>query len=560
MKFRRLFRRDTVGKDAVSGLVLGVESVPDSLASGLLAGVNPIYGLYGAMWGTFTGALFTSSAFMAVQTTGAMSIIVSDVDEIANADDPAKALFTLSIMTGLVMLMLGLAKLGMLLNYVSQSVMIGFISAVGVNIVLGQLDGFTGYEAEGSNRISRALDLLTHIGDIDPKTFTTGAATIVLILVLERTKLGALGMVVAVFAASAMVPLFGWEVENLKDLADIPNSLPLPKFPDLGLIPSLLVPAAALAFIGLVQGAGVSASFPRPDGTPADASQDFIGQGAANIAAGALQGMPVGGSMSASALAVSGGAKSRLAVVIAGVVMAVVILLFAGPVGYIAMPALSGLLITVGVRTIKPGQIGTVLRTGRIQQMVLMVTFVLTMLIPLQFAVLIGVGTSMILYVIRQSTQISLQRLRIDDEGHVIDAGVPQDVRARSCPGTRTGWQPLLRRRAGIRRNAPRSKRRFRQLGGHPASPRPRRRRRDPDRGVAPVCAVAARCGEQTGPRLGAAGRRAAAAHHRCDRCDRRGEHLRAWTLADRHTPPGSLRCCCMDRRQSGWPERKGQR
>ena len=66
-----MFRRDTIGSDAVSGVVLGVESVPDSLASGLLAGVNPVFGLYGAMWGTFTGALFTSSAFMAVQTTGA---------------------------------------------------------------------------------------------------------------------------------------------------------------------------------------------------------------------------------------------------------------------------------------------------------------------------------------------------------------------------------------------------------------------------------------------------------------------------------------------------------
>ena len=155
---------------------------------------------------------------------------------------------------------------------------------------------------------------------------------------------------------------------------------------------------------------------------------DFVGQGAANIAAGALQGMPVGGSMSASALAVSGGAKSRLAIVIAGVVMAVVVLLFAGPVGYIAMPALSGLLITVGVRTIKPGQIVTVLRTGRIQQMVLGVTFVLTMLIPLQFAVLIGVGTSMILYIVRQSTQISLVRLQIDDDDHVLDDVVPDVV------------------------------------------------------------------------------------------------------------------------------------
>ena len=430
MNLRKLFRRDTLGKDAVSGVVLGVESVPDSLASGLLAGVNPIFGLYGAMWGTFTGALFTSSTFMAVQTTGAMSIIVADVDQIGDATDPARALFTLSIMTGVVMVVLGLVKLGMLLNYVSQSVMIGFISAVGVNIVLGQLDGFTGYAAEGSNRVLRAVDLVLHPFEIDLRTLAVGMTTIILILVLERTRLGALGMVVAVFAASAMVPLFGWEVERLQDIADIPNALPLPRLPDLGLVPSLVVPALALAFIGLVQGAGVSASFPLPDGTQPDASRDFIGQGAANIAAGTLQGMPVGGSMSASALAVSGGARSRLAVLIAGVVMGVVILVFARPVGYIAMPALAGLLIIVGVRTIKPGQIMTVLRTGRTQQAVLLVTFLLTMLIPLQFAVLAGVGMSMILYVIRQSNQVRVQRLRIDDERHVIDEEPPPELPA----------------------------------------------------------------------------------------------------------------------------------
>ena len=250
---RRLaLSRRTLGKDVPAGVVLGVESVPDGLAGGLLAGVNPIYGLYGYLFGTLFGAVATSSAFMAVQTTGAMSIIVADVDEIGNADDPASALFTLSIMTGLVMVILGLAKLGTLLNYVSRSVMIGFISAVGVNIVLGQLDGFTGYEGQGSNRVSRALDLLANLGDIEPTTFTVGLTTIALILVLERTRLGALGMVVAVFAASAMVPLFDWQVERLQDVAEIPNSLPLPKFPDLGLIPSLIVPSSEKSmFIGL---------------------------------------------------------------------------------------------------------------------------------------------------------------------------------------------------------------------------------------------------------------------------------------------------------------------
>ena len=82
----------------MAGLVLGVESIPDGLASGLLAGVNPVAGLYGYLYGMIGGALFTSTAFMTVQATGAMSIIVADVD-LASRDDPARSLFTLTILS-----------------------------------------------------------------------------------------------------------------------------------------------------------------------------------------------------------------------------------------------------------------------------------------------------------------------------------------------------------------------------------------------------------------------------------------------------------------------------
>ena len=124
------------------------------------------------------------------------------------------------------------------------------------------------------------------------------------------------------------MPILGWEVATLSDIADIPGSLPLPMLPDLSLIPVLIIPALSLAFVGLVQGAGISANFPNPDGTYPKASRDFIGQGAANVASGFFQGMPVGGSMSASSLVKTAGAKTRLALVFAGLVMALVILAF----------------------------------------------------------------------------------------------------------------------------------------------------------------------------------------------------------------------------------------
>jgi SulP family sulfate permease len=425
-----LVSRTTVKDDAMAGLVLGVESVPDGLASGLLAGVNPVAGLYSYLFGLAGGALFTSTAFMAVQGTGAMAIIVADVD-LAARDDPSRALFTLSILTGIVMILAGLLRLGSFLRFVSNSVMTGFITAVGINIVLGQLNDFTGYDAEGSGRVIRTVDLLLNFWKVDIPTITVGAITIALIVTLQRTKLGPLGLVVAVFAGSAVAGLFDLvdrDVARVGDLVNVPQSLPLITMPVFGDIPALIIPALSLAFVGLVQGAGVSAGFPNEDGSPQDESQDFVGQGAGNVVAGLFQGMPVGGSMSATSLVASAGAKTRTAAFFAAGVMAVVILLFGGAIELVAMPSLAGLLIVVGIGTIRPTRIMSVAKTGPVPLAVMSITLILTMVIPLQFAVLVGVGISTILFVLRQSTRLVTRRLVFHDDGRVEEVDPPSTV------------------------------------------------------------------------------------------------------------------------------------
>lgn len=428
---RRRFGPRSVRRDAAAGLVLGVQSVPDGLATGLLAGVNPLAGLYGYMVGTATGALLTSSTFMAVQGTGAMAMVIADVSEIRNASDPTRALVTLSVLTGAIMLTAGLLRLGAVLRFVSNAVMVGFINAVGVNIVLGQLANFTGYAAEGGNRIVRALNTVLHPGQIDWPTLLVGVSTIVLIVLLERTPLGAIGLVVAVAATSAGTQLAGWDsVATLRDLGIVPDTLPTPEAPLLRLVPALLVPAASLAFVGLVQGAGISANFPNPDGSYPDASRDFVGQGAANVASGLLQGMPVGGSVSASALNKEAGASSRASLLVAATVMALVVVAFGDVVAFVAMPALAGLLMLIGYRTVKPADLQSLWRTGPVQRAVLAVTFALTLLIALQYAVLVGVGLSVVMHVVRQSNQVTVRRRVADREGHVIEVDPPAEIPA----------------------------------------------------------------------------------------------------------------------------------
>jgi sulfate permease, SulP family len=391
--------------------VLGLQSIPDGLATGLLAGVNPLSGLYAYLVGTVTGGVFASSEFMAVQATGAMAIVVADVPAVHHAGNSERALFTLSVLTGVFMLAAGLLRLGVALRFVSNSVMVGFINAVGVNIVLGQLANFTGYSAAGENRLTRALNTIAHPAELHWQTILVGVVTIVLIVALDRTRVGAMGLVLAVVATSAVVPLLGWsDVATLSDLTAVPNSLPRPVLPVLHLVPVLIVPAIALTFVGLVQGAVISASLPNPDGTVADASGDFIGQGAANVAAGLFRGMPVGGSLSASSLNKTAGARTRQSLIIAGVVMAIAIVALGGVIGRVAMPALAGLLMLVGFRTIKPDDVVSVWRTGTVQATVLVVTFGLTIVIPIQYAVLAGVGLSVLLHTVRQSTQLVVKR------------------------------------------------------------------------------------------------------------------------------------------------------
>ena len=415
---RNPLRGPTVRDDLRAGVVLGVESIPDGLAAGLLAGVNPAYGLYGYMVGTFSGGVSTASVFMSVQATGAMAVIIADVPQVHVGPTADKALFTLSIMTGVVMLTFGLLGLGRLVRFVPNSVLTGFINAVAINIVLGQLGNFTAFSSDGSNRVTRAFDTLFHLNQWNWTTAAVGALTIVLILVLERTRVGALGLVVAVIVTSAATAVFDLQsVKTLRDIADIPSALPRPVLPSLSLTFVLIIPALSLALVGLVQGAAISNSVPNPDGRYPDASGDFRGQGVANIASGFLQGMPVGGSMSATAIVTAAGAKSRWANIVAGLTMAVLIVLLGPLVGYIAMPALAGLLILVGARAFNTGNILMVWRTGRVQAATMVVTFVLTLLIALQYAVLVGVGLSVILFVVAESNQVKITRWLIEGPG-----------------------------------------------------------------------------------------------------------------------------------------------
>jgi SulP family sulfate permease len=410
----------------VAGLTLGIESIPDAMASALLAAVNPIHGVYAVMLATPVGALFASSVFMSVQTTSALSLIVASVPAVHTGDNATAALFALAILTGIFLIIFGLAKAGALLRFVPNSVMTGFLNGIAVLIILGQLGDLTGYDTQGANKVTQTMDLFRNLDQVVLPALMVGIATILLIITLEKTRLKSFGIVVALAAASMLVPALGWDsVATVADIAEIPDSLPLPTLPPLSVIPHVLLPALSLALVGLVQGAGVSQNYVNPDGQYPDPSGDFTGQGVANIAAGLFQGMPVGGSLSATALVTSSGAKSRFANIFAGITIAVVLVLFGSAISGIAMPALAGLLIVVGFGTLKVDDITMVWKTGPIQQVVMVITFIFTLLIPLQYAVLVGVAIAVVLFVVDQSNKITIKEWIYEKGQLPIEADAP---------------------------------------------------------------------------------------------------------------------------------------
>lgn len=414
-----------------AGLVLGLVSVPDGLACGLLAGLSPLAGLHAYLFGTLAGALTTSSVIMSVRGTGAMAVIIADVPGVGGAGSTG-ALATLGVLTGLFMLAAGLARLGTLVRYVPAAVLTGFVNAVAVNIILAQLADATGYTSDAPGRLLRAVDTVLHVTAFHAPSVALSIATVLMIMGLARTSVGSLGLVLAIVAASVAATFVpGLDIPILADLTAVPQSLPGPVLPDLGMVGSLLVPAASLTFVGLVQGAAISRSVPNPDGSPPRPSRDFAGQGVANLVSALFQGMPVGGSMSSTSLVMTAGGRGRVANLTAAAVMALTILALGPIAGFIAMPALAALLVVIGVRTFTLKRAVMIWRIGKTQAAVMSLSFLLTLLVPMHYAVLAGVGLSITLFVARQANRMRVVRWVIDPDGALpLESDPPAELAA----------------------------------------------------------------------------------------------------------------------------------
>jgi SulP family sulfate permease len=415
-----------LGREALAGVPGAIGSVPDGMASAVLAGVNPIHGLYASFAGPTAGGAVASTRLMVITTTTAASLTAGSAVASVSPGQRASALALLTLIAGLLMAGAGIARLGRYTRFVSLSVMTGFLTGVAVNIVCGQLAGLTGATATGKFALAKAVDLITHPSRIELSSLLVGLVAMAIFWGLGRTRFAAFGSIVGLVAGSALAALFFPAVATVEDEGAIPTGLPLPAIPKLNLLSfDLATGALAVAAVVLVQGAGVAESAPNPDGSLSRSNRDFIAQGAGNLASGLFKGQPVGGSVGQTALNIAAGARARWASVFSGLWMLLILLFFSGLVGKVASPTLAAILIVAAVGSIRTDRIVMIWRTGALSRVAFGSTLLATLFLSVPEAVGVGVAISLLLQLNREALDLRLVQLTVDGQGRLVERPAP---------------------------------------------------------------------------------------------------------------------------------------
>jgi sulfate permease, SulP family len=407
----RAYRRQDLLPDAVSGLTVAVVLLPQALVFSLLAGMPPEHGLYAAVAAAIAGGLWGASNHLHTGPTNTASILV--LATLAPIVAPGSAEYVaaagvLAVLAGLIRVLLGMARLGILVNYVSDSVIIGFTAGAGILILVGELRHLLRLGALSSPGI---IDTLLDVGTNLPRThlpsLALGLGTIALIVLLRRANRRLPGPLIAIVAASALVALAGPQWLDVRTLGPLPGGPPplanLPLF-NLELVGQLSTGALAVAAIGLVEATSIARSIAIQSGQRLNTNQEFIGQGMANIAAGLFSGYPTSGSFNRSALNYESGARTPVAAVFSGLVV-LTAMLFIGPLAaFLPRAALAGMLVLAAWGMVDRRQMLRVWRGERGEAAIMAATLMATLFLPLPFAVLGGILMSFAYYIIKTST------------------------------------------------------------------------------------------------------------------------------------------------------------
>ncbi|MEJ2059186.1 MAG: SulP family inorganic anion transporter [Gammaproteobacteria bacterium] len=413
--------RATAKSDLVAGLTGAIVVLPQGVAFAAIAGMPLEYGLYTAMVPALVAAFFGSSWHLVSGPTTAASIVLLSVLSAHAAPGSAefvKYALTLTFLVGLIQLVMGAARLGTLVNFISHSVIIGFTAGAAILIASSQLKHFLGMDIpRGLHPHEVIMHIGQHVVEINPWVVLISMVTLVSGLIFKKyipkVPYMIAAMLIGSVAAYVVNVLYGKDVTGIATVGALPASLPPLSAPSFSLetIKQLLPGSIAVTVLALTEAVSIARSIGVRSGQHVDGNQEFIGQGLSNMIGSFFSAYVATGSFNRSGVNYEAGARTPLAAAFAGVMLMGVVLLVAPYASYLPNAAMAGILMLVAWGLIDFHHIKLILKTSRAEAVVLGVTFFSTLLMDLEFAIMVGVIASLVAYLNRTSRPRILSRV-----------------------------------------------------------------------------------------------------------------------------------------------------
>lgn len=347
---RRRFSRSTMRGDLLAALVVTALMVPQSLGYAALAGAPVQTGLYALPLALGVYAFVGSSPQLIVGPVSTVSVLTGSIVASHGAKSPQEALAlvtALAIISGLILMIAGLLRLGWVADFLSKPIVTGFVFGLSILIVVGEIPTLLGLPRGSGNFVGRVSGIAGHLGEIQPKNAAVGAVALAVLFLGPRIKSVVPWGLVVVIGGLVVAKFVDFPAAGIAEIGKVPSGLPGLAIPDLsvGDMGGLLASGAALAMVGLAESLSAARLFASQNGYHVDANRELIGTGAANVAAGFSGGIGVGGSLSKTAAADNSGGRSPLTSLATMGLVVVVVLFFAPSLGGLPKVVLSAVVV-----------------------------------------------------------------------------------------------------------------------------------------------------------------------------------------------------------------------
>lgn len=394
--------------DLVAGVTLAAYAIPVSLAYAGLAGLPPQLGVYGYLLGGIGYALFGSSRQLAVGPTSAISLMVASSVSLMAAGDSARYLQIASLAAMAVALLALLAwafRLSVLVKLISDSILVGFKAGAGLTIAMTQLPSLLGVPGGGHNFLERVWLLLGQLGDTNALVLAVGALAVCALVMGGRLLPGRPVALAVVCVAIILATLFGLPAKGVPVTGFIPPGLPAFGWPDLRLrdVEGILPLAGGVLLLAYIEGVSAARSFAAKHGYEINPRQEFLGIGAANLAAALGQGYPVAGGLSQSAVNDKAGARTPLALIFASVTLALCLMFLTGLLQNLPKAVLAAVVLTAVAGLIDIPALWRMARISRIDFLAALVALIAVLLLGILNGVLTAALASAVMLLVRAS-------------------------------------------------------------------------------------------------------------------------------------------------------------